>query len=309
MEVLIIAQLIKLKDYISRYEWNPYHYPSQYIKLKKDNWRKLHHMWVNQEGEDVTDIPEVKEESTFEKIKSFIKQDNVEEITEEPDRLPEDEMELKQYFLDKLFPFQLKWATSTVTDVSFVDRAYHYDPKLTFFLQRFPDIYCLMYEPIFKIKQATVDAEIILISPIGIDVITLLEDDDEAIRYLAGDERTWIKETLDEEINIISPLIGLKRTEHIIKSILNSHDIDFPINKIVMSRKNNIVFSSEPYQTRIVGKYQFEKWLTKKRNLKSTLKSQQLKVIDQLLKYCLTSSAKRPEWEEDATIFTTDREE
>ena len=36
-----MAQLIKLQDYVSRYEQDIYRYPSQFIKLKKQQWDKI----------------------------------------------------------------------------------------------------------------------------------------------------------------------------------------------------------------------------------------------------------------------------
>ena len=36
-----MAQLIKIQDYISRYEQDIYRYPSQFAKLKKQQWDKL----------------------------------------------------------------------------------------------------------------------------------------------------------------------------------------------------------------------------------------------------------------------------
>lgn len=279
-----MAQLIKLKDYISRYEWNAYRYPSQYIRLKQENWEKLYQLWNSRE--------------------TMIDNDS-----ENPkDLLPTTEAALKQHFLDNLLSFQLRWATSTVADVSFTDKDYQHDVVLKYFLQRFPDIYFLMYYPIFNIKNASVDGEIILISPFGIEIIYLLEDNEE-VTIMAGDDRTWLSSRGNIEKSIISPLISLKRTEHIIRRILNTEQIDFPIQKIVLSRTNNIVFTSEPYQTKIIGKYQYEKWFSEKRRLNSSLKAEQLKVVEALLKYCLTTSIKRPEWEEDDRIFPVDREE
>lgn len=159
-----------------------------------------------------------------------------------------------------------------------------------------------MYNPIFNIKQAPIDGEIILISPRGIEIISILENS-EKVRYLAGDDKTWVQDTIDKETAIMSPLIGLKRSEHIIKSILNTEELAFPIHKTILSRTNNIVFSSEPYNTSVIGKFQFEEWFTEKRKLKSTLKRQQLKVTELLLKYCLTTATKRPEWNEDTNTF------
>ncbi len=42
-----MAQLVKLYDYISRYEWNTYRYPTQFIRLKQENWKKLYNRWVD----------------------------------------------------------------------------------------------------------------------------------------------------------------------------------------------------------------------------------------------------------------------
>src|SRR5699024_7869393 len=108
---------------------------------------------------------DLEEQSTFDKFKSIFKKNkaSTEVIQEQEEQiLPETELQLRHYFLDKLFPFQLKWATSTVSDVSFVYQQYERDETLKFFLQRLPDIYLLMYYPIFNIKKAPVDAEIIL---------------------------------------------------------------------------------------------------------------------------------------------------
>lgn len=304
-----MAQLIKLRDYISRYEWNTYRYPSQYIRLKQENWEKLYEQWNNREEVISEELSETKKMSRFSKFKLFKRQeDGLTNVVTTHDSLPPTEEGLKQYFLDKLFPFQMRWATSTVTDVSFIDRDYQEDEHLKYFLQRFPDIYLLMYKPIFNIKNAAVDGEIILISPFGIDIIYMLEHDDEAI-IMAGDDRAWKVEKNHTEKTIISPLIALKRTEHLINSILHTEHLEFPVRKMVLSRTNHIVFASEPYQTKIVGKHQYDDWFMAKRRLSSSLKGDQLKVAEALLKYCLTTSMKRPEWEDEANIFSDDREE
>ena len=304
-----MAQLIKLKDYISRYEWNAYRYPSQYIRLKQEKWEKLYHVWLEREHmmdeEPVSD----KKRSHFSKFKFFTKSnDEPEDKITSADLLPTTEVELRHYFLNQLMPFQIRWATSTVTDVSLTDKDYQYDDTLKYFLQRFPDIYLLMYYPIFHIKNTPLDGEIILIGPFGIEIIYLLEFNEEAI-ILSGDERTWQVEIEDKKETIISPLISLKRTEHIIKRILNTEQINFPIRKVVLSRTNHIHFSSEPYQTKIIGKLQHDEWFKEKRSLKSSLKGNQLKVIEALLKYCLTTSMKRPEWDENMNVMMYDREE
>ncbi|MFC4022201.1 NERD domain-containing protein [Oceanobacillus longus] len=301
-----IAQLIKLQDYISRYEWDTFRYPTQYIRLKKDNWNKLYSIWENPE---LLSKPETEEEpeteqptmSRFSRLKAKWKrpkeenQEPVQENSEYSD-LPDTELELKQYFLDKIFRFQMKWATSTVTETSFVNGNYYRDALLKYLLQRFPDTYLIMYLPIFTIKKAPVETEIMLISPIGIEIIHFLEESPDTV-IMAGDERTWTLENGNEHTKMLSPLIALKRSENLVSSILASHSIDFPIKKTVLSRTNSIVYATEPYHTKIIGQKNYPDWFHEKRRLTSPLKNMQLKAAEALLKTCQSTSIKRPEWE------------
>src|SRR5690625_1904066 len=146
-----MAQLIKLKDYISRYEWNAFRYPSQYIRLKQEKWHKLYNLWLTErEMIDRDDQSQLVDSNNnlFSKMKSFFKKEAIEEENMQVDlQLPETEQQLRQYFLDQLYPFQIKWATSTISEVSFMDESFNNDATLIYFLQRFPDIYLMMYQP------------------------------------------------------------------------------------------------------------------------------------------------------------------
>ncbi|HLS09413.1 NERD domain-containing protein [Lentibacillus sp.] len=300
-----MAQLIKLEDYISRYEWNAYRYSSQFIRIKQDNWKRLYNMWLN---DDIPVKPKEEPVSAFSKWKSFLKSGRVKEetTTQEDYSLPKTEKALKHYFLNKLFPLQLKWASSTVTDVSFMDKNYYENNQLKYYLQRFPDTYLLMYYPIFNIKNAPVDGDIILISPIGIEIIHMIDKAPGTV-IMADGERTWLlKDQTKKETTMLSPTLALKRTEQIVKSILSLQDIDFPVRKVVLSRTNDIVFYTEPYNTRLIGKHEYANWFIEKRELVSPLKNLQLKTAASLLKNCQTSSVKRPEWEDDDDSSFTD---
>jgi len=300
-----MAQLIKLKDYISRYEWNAFRYPGQYIRLKQEKWHKLYNLWLTErEMIDRDDQSQLVDSNNnlFSKMKSFFKKEAIEEENMQVDlQLPETEQQLRQYFLDQLYPFQLKWATSTISEVSFMDESFNNDATLIYFLQRFPDIYLMMYQPVFNIQNAPIDGEIIMISPLNIEVIYLLEDHPETV-FMASDERTWTVEQTYEQRQILSPVIALRRTEKIVKSILNKKGVSLSISKTILSRSNDIIFSSEPYQTTIIGKRQYDDWFAEKRRLSSPLKNSQLRAADALLKYCLTTSVRRPEWEDDDVI-------
>lgn len=303
-----MAQLIKLLDYISRYESNPFHYPTQYIRLKQENWQQLNQLWeMENEQEFLQNEVQVKEENkkSFFKWNPFHKRKVDQEEEEQFERsLPKSKQELPKYFLDKLYPFQLKWATSTISQVSYTDQQFNNDDTLKHFLQRLPDIYLMMYYPIFNIKKAPIDGEIILISPVGIEIVVLMNEHTDAT-IIAGDERTWKLEKEDETSKIISPVIPLKRTEQIVKSILNKHQIDFMIHKTILSQTSPILLTNEPYSTTIIGKYEYDKWLEDKRKLTSPLKSVQLRTIEALLLHCQTTSVRRPEWEKEDDNYIT----
>ncbi len=302
-----MAQLIKLQDYVSRYEWDAYRYPTQYIRLKKDNWNKLYHQWsepsekISIEAEDfIEDKPSVFSKwNVFKRTKDD--EAKIQDVLQDA-LLPKTETELKQYYLDQLFPFQLKWATSTVREVSFVDRAYTYDPDLKYLLQRFPDNFLIMYDPVFSIKNAPMDGNTIIISPIGIEIIHLIKVAPEAV-IIAGDERIWTIDAGETKTKMLNPNIALKRTEQIVRSIIRSKDIEFPITKTIIARDNQIICATAPYNTQMIDFKTHEAWHQERRSLNSPLKANQLKSIEALLSHCQTTSVKRPEWEEDENMF------
>lgn len=44
-----MAQLVKLSDYISRYETDIYRYPSRFVRLKKERWKRFSSEWGSSE--------------------------------------------------------------------------------------------------------------------------------------------------------------------------------------------------------------------------------------------------------------------
>src|SRR5690625_1373463 len=100
-----MAQLIKLQDYISRYEVDMFKYPSQFIRLKKEHYDKLFAEWQK--------VLEYESMSETDSLLSF----------------PANELELKQKFLNNILPLQLKWASSTISEVSFLDKMYESDER------------------------------------------------------------------------------------------------------------------------------------------------------------------------------------
>lgn len=293
-----MGQLIKLENYISRYQRDIFHYPSQYLRLKQENWKNLFNMWEAKQETFYLEIPEEEntQSSFLEKWKEFFnKREEIE--VDYPERpLPQTEEQLKQFFLDSIYQFQLNWASTTLSEMSFLDRLYYDDLALKYFLQRFPDTYLFMYKPIFKLKKATVDADLIMITPVEINVIKLVErPSDQTI--IVGDDRSWLSEQNNIQSKFLSPLLSLKRSAKIVSAILDHQKLDMPIKKVILSRTNKINFHLEPFQTEFIDREKHEEWLQKQRQLTSPLKHQQLKVAEALLKYSDTVAVNRPEWD------------
>ncbi|MFB1051849.1 NERD domain-containing protein [Paraliobacillus sp. JSM ZJ581] len=295
-----MAQLIKLENYISRYEKDPFHYPGQFIRLKQENWKKLIQTWEFQKeaglNNEIVGEKEGEQASMPKWRKIFQGKEDDLEPEDDSFALPKTKDDLKQYFLDTLLPFQLKWASTTMNEMSFLDRIYYENLTLRYFLQRFPDTFLLLYNPVFQFKNASIDGEIILITPIGIDIITIIERPS-SYKIIVGDDRTWYTEENAIQTKFLSPILSLKRTETVIKSILATMNQTIPFRKIVLSRTNVIEYKSEPYLTKIIGVEQHQQWLKDQRELISPLKYNQLKIAEAILQHCDTVSIQRPEWE------------
>ena len=294
-----MGQLIKLENYISRYQQDIFHYPSQFSRLKQENWKNVHSMW--EARMDMLELEETVEEkpdtSFLSRWRELFNKNEAAEVDFVEEPLPQTEAQLKHQFLDSIYHFQLNWASTTLSKMSFLNRVYQDDLTLKYLLQRFPDTYLFMYKPIFKLKNASVDSDLIMITPIGIEVIKLIEQASNQT-IVTGDDRTWYYEDGNVQTKFISPLLSLKRTTKIIRSILDFHNLEMPINRVVLSRTNQIRYNLEPFQTQFIDRDKHEDWLKKQRQLSSPLKHLQLKVAEALLKHSDTVAVNRPEWEQ-----------
>ncbi|SDJ66655.1 NERD domain-containing protein [Salimicrobium halophilum] len=298
-----MAQLIKLQDYISRYETNVYQYSSQFIQMKTANWKGLQDAWKRgqlPEPENDEEPSEQEEEGVMKRMwKKMRKKDDVDIWQEEEtvSKVPATEDELKIDFLDRLLSFQLKWASTTIQEKSFLDRSYEQDPLLKFYLQRFPDTYLLMFNPHVEMKRAILDLEQLLIGPHELDIIVHLDVEEDSAIY-PEEGKSWYIEDRGIRKKIPNPLLSLQRAETYVRSVFHTYGHSFPYRKIVLAPKGHFAKTTRPYQTDYIGKEEYEGWMNEKRMLKMPLKHAQLKTAQLLLKHTRTTSVRRPEWEE-----------
>lgn len=327
-----MAQLIKLLDFVSRYEMNMYRYPTTYIRLKKQHWNKLQALWE----EEILEVPDVLEpqvtekKQRFYKLRNILKQkelesnhEKVEESTEfmghinsnesisdddemgedslpldyKLNDIPKDEEELKQRFLNQLIEFQIRWASSTIREKSYVDRDLYFNNELKYYLQRFPDNYLVLYHPVFFIQKAPIELEVIMISPTTTWCITIQEGKEDSVFY-GSKERFWTEKHMNDEKRVLNPLIAVNRMDNIVKNIYQHHSIELPIKKVVLNRTGYIDYPYAPVDTILIDKRSYDAWFTSLRKLSSPIKHVQLKAAKALLQHCQTTYVKRPEWDQ-----------
>ena len=324
-----MAQLVKLQDYISRYQIDLARYPTQFVRLKKNQWERVKYQW--QTGEEIGHWEHIEveaEEEFVEKARfSFLrkllpirqkemeKEDDIETVkisTElDEDTIPEEEStfhfepnivynpqtleELKRMFMDQFFHFQLKWASSTIREKSYVDPKFMRDTLLRSFLQNLPDSYLIFYRPILRLKKAPVELEILILTPVDCYIVRVLEEEDQAV-YIGDGERFWTKKVGKYDKKTLSPMIDLQRTETIVKQLFESEGIEMPIRKVILSRNGYIDYPGSVYGVQFVDKRKYAEWMQQIKRSVSPMKHMQIRAAQAILKSAETTSFHRDIW-------------
>ncbi len=323
-----MAQLVKLFDYVSRYENDLTRYPTQYIRLKRYQWERMKTQWES--GADLAEWQQEIEEEVeepaeakwfsplfrlFGQRKAVLEEedldDSEDEISEEEDNFgfnpniiysPSDLQQLRRLYLDQLFHFQIKWASSTLMDKSRVDARYLRDSLLRSFAQQLPDNCLLFYYPILMLKKAPVELDIIIVTPIECMCITVLEHEDVAAFVGSSGERFWTKKSGENEKKLLNPLIALSRMEKIVTGIFNGQDIDFPVKKYLISRNGYIDYPGSPFDVNLVDRRSYEQWFSTLQNLPVPMKSTQFKAAQAILDVGQTTAISRLFGEDDEQL-------
>lgn len=325
-----MAQLVKLQDYISRYERDLNRYPTQFIRLKQNQWERVKYQW--QSGEVIerweqeleTEVEEPKKSSIFQKFFSFnkVKEDeadtedievsnelllNEDEIPEESSTLlfepnivyaPNTIEELKRMFIDQFFHFQMKWASSTLREKSYVDPKFMRDTLLRAMLQTLPDTYLLFYFPILRIKKAPIELDIMIMTPTECICVTLLEQEDQAV-YVGTGERFWVKKVGKVDKKVLNPIIQLSRMEKVVEQLFMQNGIDLPIRKVLLTRNGFIDYPGKMYGIQLVDKRNFPKWMQNLQKSVSPMKHMQIRAAETILNTVQTTSFNRDIWNTD----------
>lgn len=337
-----MAQLVKLQDYISRYQIDLARYPTQFVRLKKSQWDRVKHQWQTgeelQQWEHIEEIEDLEQKSGFsffkkifanrkkateseepdvESVKVESELDDDEEIPEEPTTLffeaniiyaPQTIEELKRMYLDQFFQFQLKWASSTIREKSYVDPRFLRDSLLRLLLQKLPDSYLVFYYPILKLKKAPVELDVVIMTPTDCICITVLEQENQAV-YVADGERFWTKKVGKENKKLLNPLINLNRMESILTQIFKQEGVALPIRKVVLSRNGYIDYPGSAFGISFIDKRKFPAWFQALKRSTSPMKHMQIRAAQAILNTVETTSFNRSVWQRDAETLVQEEKE
>ncbi|MGJ9382325.1 nuclease-related domain-containing protein [Salipaludibacillus sp. CF4.18] len=312
-----MAQLLKLADYVSRYEIDIYRYPSRYVRLKKERWQRVQREWAVQKNISI-DRPFW--ESYEEEVKTFFQKswnklrrkakmelDDEIELPSEQEMPHQSKEQMKASFLEELFKFQINWVSSTVSERSAVKRSYYYDSLLEFLVKKLPDSFFILYEPVFFLKKATVDLDVIILTPSEIWLIKPLLGNENTIFQFDSD-RFWSKKDGKRESKFLHPIISLNRMRTVIESILEEKNLSMPMKQVIVAKNSYIDIPQHNQRAKLIDKRNFHEFHEQFLKNKSPIKHTQLKIADALLAKCMTNSSSRliTESENAETIDTFD---
>ena len=309
-----MAQIIKIQDYISRYEQDPHHYINQFNRLKIQRWDELKKASKEEAQQPFDQIPQQAPEQEEEKRKKFslkrkqkeadMKKERDLSLFNEPTdieqgvfrNVPTDETKLIHFFKDHLFEVQLKWASSTISLISTVSHHIRYDEKLRMLARQLPDSYFVMYKPVLLIQKAEMELCPILITPLEVICLSFLEAEPDSV-YIGTKERFWEKRATGKAVqSVLNPCASLLRSGTVVSKILQQSGVDLPVKKILISRTSYIDLPEVPYGMEVIDKKKAEEWFEKQRKNTAPTKHQQFKATKALLAYGETDSKRRQEW-------------
>jgi hypothetical protein len=249
-----MAQLVKLQDYVSRYEKNLYHYQSLFMRLKEK------------------------------RLKNFLHKN-------ENSQTPVNKEEIKKEFRNSLFGHQLNWATSTVREISSLHPKYENNKVLRFLSQETPDNYFLLFEPVLQVKSAPIELDIILIGPASIWLAVWMEG--EGIWQETDNKRFWKNTDSDQRETRLNPLIRLDRMNKIIAEWAEPFKQQLAIKSTIVAPDSYIDLPVDWRKVTYIDKRNFKEWHRQLVHESAPVKSQQLKFISLLLENGVTNSLYR----------------
>lgn len=304
-----MAHLVKLEDYISRYENDIHEYPSQFIRLKRERWKRLHRLWakanqrvgngLNMEEDWFAVENKDAIQQALQKLSRNHKKEQREPVktnsgldAEYEHLIGKSRASLHAFFYYKLLQSQLRWASSSSSEVSVVDSNYRYDSRLREILRMLPDNYMVFYYPVFKIQQADIQMDVLLLSPSELYCVTYVEAPVNTL-FEVSSHRFWREFRSQNEHKRLNPLLAVKRMEDVARSIFQHNNVDLTVKKAVLFPDAFIDDSGYAGNAELLDHRAYEQWLGRISKPISPMKKEQFHAAKALLSKCKTKSISR----------------
>ncbi|WP_257351568.1 hypothetical protein [Pseudalkalibacillus decolorationis] len=291
-----MAQLLKLEDCISRYEADVFRYTGQYTRLKRDRWERVKTNWEDRINSTVSSRDP---QEPVDDKKWWRKRSEQPEILLENFYIKADISsieELKTQFMDEIFRFQLKWASSTLTEKSRLSHSTPSDSCLKFLLTELPDNYLLLYKPILQMKNAATQLDVILIGPDSVHCLVFIDISTDTI--VTGTKgRFWSSVEAKQSQQMISPVPAIQRMNYFLDRCVNLTLLDLKVHYTLVAKEGIINNDTTPSYIKIIDQRTFKDWHLRLKRQPSPIKFKQLKAAKAIIEHGVSSSYKRPEWD------------
>ncbi|WP_252314555.1 hypothetical protein [Sinobaca sp. H24] len=304
-----MAQLLKLSDYASRYELDMYHYSSQFSRFKQERWKKMKAAWLEANTSSINETleePEAVEEEWPESKTGFFRRTILKKrrrAAEQPALLvntppAQDKLafyrgktkeQLIEAFYEELFQSQLRWASSSLLEESTIAPVLRYNQHLKYFLREWPDNFFVLFRPVFYVKNAPVELDIIVITPTEIICMFLLEGKMNSV-FDTSTGRFWNEYAEGKITKTLNPAIPMQRMSSMAATIMEADGIELPIRKEIIAPGSIIDRKGYAGSSELIDKQTLPAWLEAKKRNPAPVKLAQIQAAEALFKHTSTQS-------------------
>ncbi|RYL93753.1 hypothetical protein EWI07_06185 [Sporolactobacillus sp. THM7-4] len=260
-----MAQLIKFNRCISRYQMDFLRYSSRFVRLKKKR------------------LADWKENDAFPK-----------RAARKPDGKYDyhaSDVKEQEAFDEWLFTMQLNWATRTAWERSGFPDEIRRMSWLRTLLHEVNDLTFVLYNPVIRIKSASVQLEPLVITSDTVWCVKPLTGEDSSV-FQELTPRKWREIRTGTTREWLNPLISLNRTRVIVAAFLDHNKIGMKTRAAVYSPLSYIEFVHSS-RTTAVDIRNAHVWYRELSMHSLMMKSEQILTADALLQACETEAVSR----------------
>ncbi|MFT8870780.1 MAG: hypothetical protein ABF868_00660 [Sporolactobacillus sp.] len=250
-----MAQLVKIRECVSRYQLDLSRYARRYILLKQ----RRAEQWLEARGLNAARKQE-KEPAGIHPGAAFYRW---------------------------LYAVQLEWASQTSERRSPLPEDLLTQHWLAGLLRAVNDLAFFLYYPVLKTQQAEVQLDCLLLTGSTIWVVKPLIGEAGSV-FQAQDARKWQEIVSGGRREQLNPLISLARSRHVMTALLKHAAIDMEVAGAVYAPESFIEFAQEERGVALIDQRMCGDWHRRLSEQTLLFKRSQLEAAHLLLEHCLT---------------------